>query len=156
VISAMAVMPGCLNINMISSLLFRQKELSDSGRGSRMSGHQNSKNRRSSALPADPRKNFRFPNWGAISAPNAGRHWRQQACNSNVTRNQKRRSELPTPEYRRQCQRMGCTNLLDLKQMRRRAKFCSDACRQADGREMRKLFSPRFCEKCHRELLGRE
>jgi hypothetical protein len=60
------------------------------------------------------------------------------------------------PQYRRQCQRMGCKELLTLQQMRRRAKFCSDACRQADGREMRKLFNPRLCERCHQELLRRD
>ena len=31
-------------------------------------------------------------------------------------------------------------------------KFCSDACRQKDGREMRKLKPPRLCDECRKRL----
>jgi hypothetical protein len=53
-------------------------------------------------------------------------------------------------EYKRQCQRMGCTNLIDPKH--RLQKFCSDACRQKDGREMRKAKPPILCDRCKQAL----
>lgn len=57
-------------------------------------------------------------------------------------------------EYRRQCQRMGCQNTIDPKH--KQQKFCSDACRQKDGREMRKAAQrnkpPVLCAKCRAEL----
>jgi hypothetical protein len=56
--------------------------------------------------------------------------------------------------YARQCQHMGCTNLIDPK--RRTAKFCSDACRQADGREMRKNKPPVLCSVCKKALSHKE
>ena len=58
--------------------------------------------------------------------------------------------QVPDHEYQRQCQRMGCKNLIDPK--RRTAKFCSDACRQADGREMRRLRPPILCDHCKKLL----
>jgi hypothetical protein len=45
---------------------------------------------------------------------------------------------------------MGCKNLIEHK--RRNAKFCSDICRQADGREMRKLKPPVLCSECKKKL----
>jgi hypothetical protein len=57
-------------------------------------------------------------------------------------------------EYRRQCQRMGCRKLIDPK--RRLQKFCSDACRQKDGREVRRAAQrnkpPALCDCCRAEL----
>ncbi len=53
---------------------------------------------------------------------------------------------MKASEYQRQCQRMGCGELIDRK--RRTAKFCSDACRQKDGRFMRKIKAPVLCAKC--------
>jgi hypothetical protein len=61
-------------------------------------------------------------------------------------------------EYRRQCQRMGCNKLIDPKH--RLQKFCSDACRQKDGREVRRAMRanrpPVLCERCKAELKRRE
>ena len=54
-------------------------------------------------------------------------------------------------EYRRQCQRMGCNELLTVKQMLIGGKFCSDACRQKDGREVRKLKLERLIARAKRE-----
>jgi len=60
-------------------------------------------------------------------------------------------------EYRRQCQRMGCGNLIDPRH--RLQKFCSDACRQKDGREVRNAARrnkpPRLCDRCKAELKRR-
>jgi hypothetical protein len=57
-------------------------------------------------------------------------------------------------EYRRQCQRMGCGNLINPRH--RLQKFCSDACRQKDGREiraaMRRDRAPALCDRCKAEL----
>ena len=53
-------------------------------------------------------------------------------------------------EYQRQCQRMGCKNLIDPK--RRLQKFCSDACRQKDGREMRKNKPALICPHCKKNV----
>jgi hypothetical protein len=47
---------------------------------------------------------------------------------------------------------MGCTELLNEKQMRARAKFCSDACRQRDGREMRRNKPQTLCDHCKKVL----
>jgi len=49
---------------------------------------------------------------------------------------------------------MGCTNLIDPRH--RRQKFCSDACRQKDGRELRAATRrdkpPALCARCKKEL----
>jgi DNA-binding response OmpR family regulator len=59
-------------------------------------------------------------------------------------------SVLRTAGYQRQCQRMGCRNLIDPKHPSKR--FCNDACRQQDGREMRKLKPKRLCDECKKKL----
>jgi len=45
---------------------------------------------------------------------------------------------------------MGCKNLIDPK--RRLQKFCSDACRQKDGREMRKNKPALICPHCKKNV----
>ena len=57
---------------------------------------------------------------------------------------------MPDEVYQRQCQRMGCPNRIDPK--RKTVKFCSDACRQADGREMRKLRPQVLCCECQKKI----
>jgi len=61
-------------------------------------------------------------------------------------------------EYRRQCQRMGCKNLIELRH--RAQKFCSDACRQKDGRELRRAARrnrpPVLCDECRKKLNRKE
>lgn len=60
--------------------------------------------------------------------------------------------------YQRQCQRMGCSNLIDPKH--RTKKFCSDKCRQKDGREIRELLRknkpPVLCQQCRCALEGKK
>lgn len=55
--------------------------------------------------------------------------------------------------YQRQCQHFGCKNLIDPK--RHLARFCSDICRQADGRERRKLKPPVLCSECRKALKAK-
>jgi hypothetical protein len=57
-------------------------------------------------------------------------------------------------EYRRQCQYMGCKELIDPK--RRNARFHSDICRQADGRARRKQRPPVLCDECRKALRKKE
>ena len=49
---------------------------------------------------------------------------------------------------------MGCTNLIDPR--RRLQKFCSDACRQKDGRELRRNKPPVLCSNCKKELKAKD
>ncbi len=63
-----------------------------------------------------------------------------------------------TTAYQRQCQRMGCVNLINPK--RRLQKFCSDTCRQKDGRairqEMLRNRPPVLCDQCKKELRSKK
>lgn len=54
-------------------------------------------------------------------------------------------------EYRRQCQRMGCAHLLTVRQMLIGGRFCSDRCRQTDGRAFRAIKAELLLARVKRE-----
>jgi hypothetical protein len=53
---------------------------------------------------------------------------------------------------------MGCKNLIDPRH--KSQKFCSDACRQKDGRELRRAARrnrpPVLCDECRKKLRRKE